>query len=141
MGAATETDLSPLGPFQTEWASMRVYRHNVLVEGSAAATGAVLLLLVPLLREPIVWGTTDTLQLPTGRAGSLILRDVAALSSVDQMRLLAWIDGDGSQTQVLSTSTHRLFAAVACGLFEDALYYRLNVVLLRLEPTEPVRVV
>jgi sigma-54-interacting transcriptional regulator len=140
MGAATEMDISPLGPFQTEWASLRVNRQNVLVEGSGAATNAALLLLAPLLRDPIVWGGTDSLQLPAGQAGALILKDVAALSDVDQARLLAWIGGEGSRTQILSTSTHPLFAAVACGRFEHALYYRLNVILLRLESAEHVHV-
>ncbi len=140
MGAATEMDISPLAPFQTECASLCLHRQNVLLEGSGAATRTALRHLAPLLREPIVWCGTDRLQLPTDRAGSLIVEDVGELTEADQTRLLAWIGFNDSRTQILSTSTHPLFAQVACRLFDETLYYRLNVILLRLASTPPVHI-
>ena len=36
---------------------------------------------------------------------------------------------------IVSTTAHPLFPLVARELFDEALYYRLNITLLRLEPT------
>jgi hypothetical protein len=52
-------------------------------------------------------------------------------------RLLGWIDGNGSRMQIISTSKHPLFVAVTRGLFDEALYYRLNVILVRVNSNEP----
>ena len=42
MGAATETDVSLLESFRVEWASLRLERQNVLLEGPCRATKAML---------------------------------------------------------------------------------------------------
>ena len=63
-------------------------------------------------------------------AGALILEEVSTLTTEDQTRLLAHLDA-GPRTQIVSTSEHSLFTLVVRGLFNAALYYRLNVVLLR----------
>jgi hypothetical protein len=76
------------------------------------------------------------LELPSGETRALILRDAAALSGHDQRRLLEWIGG-GSRTQIISTTERPLFALVASGLFDAALYYRLNVMLLRIGAPYP----
>jgi Sigma-54 interaction domain len=64
-------------------------------------------------------------------ASVLILEDVETLTAEDQAELLARLDGARSQLQIISTTEHSLFPLVARGLFDAALYYRLNVVLLR----------
>jgi hypothetical protein len=131
MNNGTATDVSWLKSFQTEWRSLRACRHNVLLEGSLSATNAVLGLLEPHIRGPIVWNGPQTpLNLPGGELGGLILRGVADLSAGDQTRLLAWLGGPGSRTQIVSTTERPLFALVARKLFDETLYYRLNVVLL-----------
>jgi hypothetical protein len=131
MNNGTATDVSWLKSFQTEWRSLRACRHNVLLEGSLSATDAVLRLLQPHIRGPIVWkGPQTPLNLPGGKLGGLILRGVAGLSAEDQTRLLAWLGGPGSGTQIVATTERPLFALVARELFDETLYYRLNVVLL-----------
>jgi len=45
--------------------------------------------------------------------------------------LLAWLGGPEPRTQIVSTTEHSLFAVVARGPFNETLYYRLNIVLLR----------
>jgi hypothetical protein len=103
----------------------------VLLEGPVAATDAVLLLLQPHIREPILWNRPQApLNLPSGETHALILREAAALSGDDQRRLLEWLGGAGAGTQIVSTTERPLFTLVADGLFDRALYYRLNVMLL-----------
>jgi hypothetical protein len=132
MNTATVTDVWWLKSFQTKWGILRACRHNVLLEGPVAATNAGLRLLQPQIREPIVWNGPQTpLDLPSGEIGRLILRNVAGLSGEDQTRLLTWLGGLGSRTQIVSTTEHPLFVLVARGLFDETLYYRLNVMLLR----------
>src|SRR5581483_6706282 len=129
---ATDEDASLLDGYHAEWRILREQPHNVLFEGTVADTDAVLRLLQPHVREPIArHGLPDTLDLPGGDTRALVLRDAPALSRHDQRRLLAWMDGRGSHTQVITTASRPLFALVAAGLFEPVLYYRLNVLLLR----------
>jgi len=128
--------VSLLDSYQAELGILQAHPHNLLLEGPAAATDAALLLVQPLLREPLVrHALPSSLELPEATTGSLILRDVAALSAGDQVRLRAWLLGEGFGVQVVSTTEGPLFALVALGLFDVALYYRLNVLLLRIGPT------
>ena len=132
MSAAAATDGTLTNPYQPEWRILRAHRHNVLLEGPASATNAVLRLLQPHIREPIRWGRPHrALTLPSGEAGALILRNVTALSADDQKRLLEWIVRTGSHTQIVSTTDRPLFALVTRGLFDEALYYCLNLMLLQ----------
>jgi hypothetical protein len=139
MRSVSATDVS-LDRHETEWATLCAHHHNVLLEGSAAATNAALLLLLPHLRQPVAWSRPDApIQLPHRAAGAFILRNVAALSAGDQARLLEWSGTQGSGTQIVSTTEGRLFALVARGLFDAALYYRLNTMLLQVAANAPAR--
>jgi Sigma-54 interaction domain len=116
---------------QPEWASLCTHRHNVLIEGPVAETHALLLLLQPHIGKPILWKRPHArLELHGRDAGALILEDVSNLTTEDQTRLLAHVDAV-PRTQIVSTSEHPLFTLVVRGVFDAALYYRLNVVLLR----------
>jgi hypothetical protein len=131
MTAARETDALPLHLSQTEWMVLRELQHNVLLEGPSAVTKAVVSLLHPRIGKPIAWHhPPDRLGLPSADTGALILTDVAALSGDDQKRLLDWINDEGSQTRIVSMTERRLFALVESGVFNEALYYRLNLILL-----------
>jgi two-component system C4-dicarboxylate transport response regulator DctD len=128
--------VSLLDSYQAELGVLYAHPHNVLLEGPAAATEVALLLLQPHLRDPLVGHPLHSpFEHPEGTTGSLILRDVAALAASDQARLLVWLQGAGLGVQVVSTTEQPLFALVAQGLFDAALYYRLNVLLLRVGPT------
>jgi len=131
MSAAHATDASLLND-HPEWRLLSQQPYNVLIEGPVTATDAVLRLLKPYIRGPMVWQRPPAaLDLPWGEAGALILTDAAALSREEQRRLLDWMNDTGSRTQIITTAANPLFAFVAAGLFDASLYYRLNVLLLR----------
>jgi len=135
MHAVPVTQDSLLDSYSMELTVLHAGQSNVLLEGPAAATDAVTLLLRPYLREPFVTNCSEVpFELPEAATGALILKDVAALTAGDQARLLAWLKGAGLRTQVISTSGEALFALVRQGLFDASLYYRLNVLLLHLDP-------
>jgi hypothetical protein len=132
MNAATSAnDLVP-EVCQPEWRILTAHSHNVLLEGPIVDTHAALLRLQPHIRKPIAWGQPQgPLELPAKAAGALVLWDVEKLSLADQARLLLWIDESDARVQVVSTTEHSLFPLVRDGLFNAELYYRLNVMLLR----------
>jgi sigma-54-interacting transcriptional regulator len=137
MSAAIGIERSLLETSQTEWTILRARRNNVILEGPVDATNAALHLLQPHIREPIVWNRPqEALELPSEETRALILRDVASLNHHDQTRLLVWIGGS-SHTQIISTTERPLFALIAQGLFDETLYYRLNVMLLHVGSNNP----
>jgi Sigma-54 interaction domain len=132
MSVATATDGSLLASYRTDSRILTEHPCNMLVEGAVDATDAVLCFLQPHLREAIVWHQSPApLDLPSGETRALILRHAASLSRDDQRRLLAWMGDAGSRTRIISTTARPLFALVVSGLFDAALYYRLNVMLVR----------
>jgi hypothetical protein len=138
MRGAAETDVSVMDPYHAEWRILREQPHNVLLEGPVAATDAILRLLRPHIREPIVWaGAHAPLDLPSGNTPEFVLRDVAALTVPDQRRLREWLAGTGSNTRLISTTERPLFGLVVGRHFDAALYYRLNVMLLHVGPRNP----
>ena len=138
MSAASATDVSPLYSYECERRILREHRCNVLVEGDGARTGAVLRLLLPCTREAVVWHKPSApLELPGRETGTFILTNAASLSASDQARLLDWFGDTGWRTQIISTAETPLFTLVEGGLFDPALYYCLNVMLLRVGLTKP----
>jgi len=132
MSTESATDAWLVEGHHAEWQFLRELPCNVLLEGTVAATDAVLHLLQPRVREPIVWHRPPaTLQLPGGEARTLIVTEVAALNRDEQRTLLSWMN-DAGDPQIVTTSSCPLFGLVEAGLFDAALYYRLNGVLLRL---------
>jgi len=71
------------------------------------------------------------LELPTDECGALVIRNVSALDRHEQAALLRWLEGD--RKQVVATSVDPLFPLIARKRFDEALYYRLNVMLLRID--------
>lgn len=125
---------------ETEWTGLRLPPCNLLLEGPEEVTNAVLVLLKPHLREPVLWRERGTpLDLPDRQPDTLILQDVGALNAGDQRRLLRWLDDARQPTQVVSTATVPLFSLVTDGHFDSALYYRLNVMLLPVNANTSVR--
>ena len=110
-----------------EWHSVSTRQHNAVFEGPEHATEVLLRLLGPFLRTPTIWKPAPlALELPTNGCGALVVRNVSALDSYEQAALLCWLDTE--RKQVVSTTAHPLFNLVAKGLFDEALYYRLNTV-------------
>jgi len=130
-------------PSMAEWRSICASRHNVLLEGPPACTDAVLHLLKPYLGETVTLKRSAApLELHASMRGALVVHDVSAFSGPEQERILGWLNGpDSRRTQVVCTTTEPLFPLVERGLFDETLYYRLNVILLQLtrSPDRTVR--
>lgn len=138
MSVTPETDRSVLAGHYAEWEGLTQLACNVLIEGDVTATDAVVRLLLPHVREPVVdLRAPGVLNLPVGETRSLIVRNVAALSMEEQRRLLTWMCDAGANAQVITTAASPVFTLVEAGVFDVALYYRLNVLLLRV--TLPVQ--
>jgi sigma-54-interacting transcriptional regulator len=132
MSAAPAADVSTLDESHTEWRILIERPCNVLIDGTVSATDAVLRRLQAHIAAPIVRHRPPAaLELPNRETRTLILTDAAALSKDEQRRLLAWMRDTGSRTQIITTASCPLFALVEDGRFEAPLYYRLNVLLLR----------
>jgi hypothetical protein len=120
-------------PSMGEWRSICVSRYNVLLEGPPACTEAVLHLLKPHLGEPVTLKRSGApLALHTLKGGAVVVRDIAACGRPEQDRILRLLDDPQSRPQVVCTTTEPLFPLVSRGLFDETLYYRLNVILLQL---------
>ena len=65
------------------------------------------------------------------RSGMLLVEDVDALDAAAQASLLKLLEPGGAP-RVIATTRHSLHAAVAAGAFREDLYYRLNVLEIRL---------
>ena len=104
-------------------------RVNLLLIGPEEVIEDTLYSLGPKLALAIrTWHAPDPLELPhPSQPGTLILRDVALLSPVDQSRLCTWMERSAGRMQVVGTTNSPLMAKVDSGAFLDHLYYRLNV--------------
>jgi hypothetical protein len=103
------------------------------VIGERTATRAVLEQLRLGPREMVVtWRPGQALELPPpGRATTLLLHDVDQLTIAAQGAVLRWLDQSVGRIWVVSTSTETLWPQVESGAFSDTLYYRLNIVCVR----------
>ena len=112
----------------TELRRAAASRHSMLLEGPEPSIEAVLLLLAPYLRKPMECKRRGApLELPADDCGVLLLRNVACLDATDQVRLLLWLNDPRRHAQVVSTTSYPLFPLVCSGVFNDTLYYRLNL--------------
>ena len=117
-----------------EWHNVCTRPHNAILQGPEDVTESLLQLLVPYLGTPAIWKRAPTsLELPTAECGSLVLRNVSALDRLGQAAVSRWLDA--GRKHVISTTVHPLFPLIARGLFDEALYYRLNVRLLSVDST------
>jgi hypothetical protein len=115
---AVNADPAPLSTFSlrcvVEWRSVWALHHNVVLQGPEAATEAILLLLKPCLREPVLWKPRAApLTLPPSGVGGFVLQGVGGLDAEEQTRLLTWLeDSDRRSTQIVSTTAPS--AVLAC---------------------------
>ena len=115
-----------------DWNTFVGSRANAIVVGTEEAALGVWTAVWPSLQKPIHWVEAERLSLPRRSAGTLILQGADALSACEQ-QLLEWLEGDARATRILTTTRRPLFPLVESGNFLEALYYRLNVILLVLE--------
>jgi hypothetical protein len=117
-----------------DWNTFVGSRANAVLVGSEEAALGVWTAMWPSLQKPIHWVEAERLILPRTSAGTVILQGADTLSASDQQQLFRWLEGDARATRILTTTRRALFPLVESGTFLEALYYRLNVILLILEP-------
>jgi hypothetical protein len=103
---------------------------NVLCLGTTKQASDFIAGLLPSLAEPIVlFDAADSLQLREP-IGTLILANATEMSMAQQVDLLARLEDSLQRTRLITTVGRPLFPEVEAGRFLDALYYRLNTILL-----------
>jgi hypothetical protein len=119
-----------VGPWAEDAMLALMSETNLLLHGDERAVAFALGWLAPVLEPPLMtWQAGKALNLPTGgRRGTLVLRNVAALTPTDQFRLDAWLRQPPRATRVVSTTTQSIVPLIATGAFLEGLYYRINTV-------------
>jgi hypothetical protein len=115
-----------------DWLTLVSTRANAVVVASEDAAMTVWTAVWPSLEKPIRWVEPDRLSLPRQSAGTLILQNADALDAAGQQQLFDWLEDAGRTTRILTTTAQPLFPLVEDGNFLEALYYRLNMLLLTL---------
>lgn len=127
-------------PAIDDWALLRTVQANALLIGPPTAIAESLSELKGILRPPVhTWAPATRVPLPDGACGTLIVQNVGALDSAQQVALLEWLNGRREPVQVLSTSDAHIWPLVEHGAFEQSLYYRLNVMYVDLTPARSDR--
>jgi hypothetical protein len=116
-----------------EWQLLVTARANVLLEGPHEATDAIVGEAMGWLAGPhATWTGAPPV---SDRPATLVVRSVSALDPEQQQALLDWLDAPGDRIQVISTTIDPLYPLVSRGAFLANLYYRLNVLLLDVAPS------
>jgi hypothetical protein len=118
-------------PIPTDsWLVLQASHPNVLViQKDPHLRTRTLEAVLERTREPVWRCQGDALALPHEPVGTLLVPDVSRLSLEEQHQLLAWAETHRA-SQIITGSPTPLYPSVASGTFLDALYYRLNVLLL-----------
>jgi hypothetical protein len=106
------------------------HRANTLIIGDPCIVGRVLSAVWPSLKKSVQWMTGTRLVLPVETGGTLILEEGDGLNGRAQADLMGWLDGRGRSVCLVTTSMRPLYPLVDAGLFLEALYYRLNQMLI-----------
>ena len=116
---------------QRDLSVARITRANILLVGNDRQVSRLVRLAVADFNQAAVVSCRNgQLRLPSTslRAGTIVIRDVDALSSDDQVKLCEWLNTRSDRAQVVSTASAPIVPLVDSSLFNDALYYRLNMV-------------
>lgn len=116
-----------------EWDCLTRSRLNALLIGPRHVTGRLVRSVRSHLAHPIIRVFPHMpLVLPRAdQVGTIILEDVGRLDMAAQRYLLDYLEGAVPRTRMIGTSTIPLLPMVAAGIFDGALYYRLNLVYVR----------
>ena len=108
---------------------------NVLVVGAEDEVAEFITSLWPCLAMPIaVRDRGEPLRLSPAPepAETLVIHGVETLTRREQLALKEWLNAGNGRARVVSSASASLFSMVESGVFDDGLYYRLNVVLIDL---------
>jgi hypothetical protein len=116
-----------------EWDCVTNSRLNALLIGPRHVTGRVVRSLRSQSARPILRVLSHLpLVLPTAdQVGTVILEDVDRLDRAAQKYVLEWLEDAVPRARMISTSTLPVLPMVVTGLFDETLYYRLNVLYVR----------
>jgi len=107
------------------------YRANLLLIGTEAAVTKLVCSLWATFDEPLmIRRSGDLLRLPPSSepVGTMIIHGLETLTDYEQRALKDWLVVRDGRTRVISTASTSLLPMVEAGVFNDSLYYRLNVV-------------
>lgn len=111
------------------WLAARGHRPNLLIECASTNAETAMRHLMTWCALPFRYcSIPGKLELPVTRKGTLLLKDVAALTLAQQVALYDWLTLGTGDMQVVSLSSARLSRLVEDGEFLEGLYYRLNVI-------------
>jgi hypothetical protein len=104
---------------------------NLLLRGGRRAVTDALDRVSPMFASPrIEWRPGRPLVLPVELAGgTLVLREIGALTRDDQRYLDEWATQSAPATRIVSTTSRSMVPLIDNGVFMERLYYRLNTVL------------
>lgn len=114
---------------EIELSMIRRSHPNVLLVGPKPSNERALSEMLPCCRTP-VYEHDPAFEMPIVRGGTFVLRHIELLSPHGQRILHEWLHRECGRIQVVSLASPRLFQEVSSGAFHDALFYRLNVVML-----------
>lgn len=104
-------------------------RPNVLIECPPAAVEATLRQIMACAGRPLRFcRIPGPLDLPRVDSGTLVLHDVAELTTGQQLALYDWLSIGAGRVQVISLAGSPLCERILDGGFLEGLYYRLNVI-------------
>lgn len=122
------TDSETANAFEgiTDWPIVRNQRLHALIVGPPALADEMLARELPSVGGCAVrWSESGHPEMP-GVSPTIVIRDVHDLTSLQQRRLLEWLELNPA-LQVISTASSPVYPLVVNGRFLAPLYYRLNV--------------
>jgi len=105
-------------------------RPNVHVIGPVALVEDMLSAITAMSLTPVCYWTSDVPLSTLGAERTVVIRDVATWCLDCQEALLTWLSQPSRRPQIIATSSIKIFPLVTQRLFLEALYYRLNTILL-----------
>lgn len=111
------------------WLTASGHRSNVLIECADASVDTAVRHVMTWCALPFRYcALPGKLELPTSRTGTLLLKDVAAMTLSQQVMLYDWLSLGTRELQLISITTRPLRHQVEEGEFLEGLFYRLNVI-------------
>jgi hypothetical protein len=102
----------------------------VLVIGPVARVEDMLSTMIATFLTPVCYLTSDVPLSTLSGERTVVIPEVATWCLDRQAALLTWLREPSRRPQIIATSSVKIFPLVTQGLFLEALYYRLNTILL-----------
>ncbi len=128
------------GPWPEDQNLWRSTRVNLFVIGADEMVATLVTSLWWCLATPVVVRRRgEPLRLPPSwrLIGTVVVYELDTLTREEQHALNEWVCGGKGHRRVVSTASQSLLPLVEAGLFDDALFYRLNVVTIDLTSRRP----